>query len=34
MPNIGYKPNNRLNSDEIEVRVWAFVIVVLSDHPA
>jgi hypothetical protein len=29
MPTIGYKPNNRLNSDEIEVRVWAFVIVVL-----
>ena len=29
MPTIGYKPNNRLNADEIEVRVWAFVIVVL-----
>ena len=29
MPTVGYKPNNRLNSDEIEVRVWAFVIVVL-----
>ena len=29
MPTIGYKPNTRLNSDEIEVRVWAFVIVVL-----
>ena len=26
---IGYKPNNRLTADEIEVRVWAFVIVVL-----
>jgi hypothetical protein len=29
MPTVGYKPNSRLNSDEIEVRVWAFVIVVL-----
>jgi hypothetical protein len=29
MATIGYKPNNRLNADEIEVRVWAFVIVVL-----
>lgn len=29
MPTIGYKPSNRLNSDEIEIRVWAFVIVVL-----
>ena len=29
MPTIGYKPNNRMNADEIEVRVWAFVIVVL-----
>ena len=29
MPTVGYKPNNRLNADEIEVRVWAFVIVVL-----
>lgn len=29
MATIGYKPNNRLTSDEIEVRVWAFVIVVL-----
>lgn len=26
---IGYKPNTRLTADEIEVRVWAFVIVVL-----
>jgi hypothetical protein len=26
---IGYKPNIRLTADEIEVRVWAFVIVVL-----
>lgn len=29
MPTVGYKPSNRLNADEIEVRVWAFVIVVL-----
>ena len=29
MATIGYKPNNRLTADEIEVRVWAFVIVVL-----
>jgi hypothetical protein len=29
MPTIGYKPSTRLTSDEIEVRVWAFVIVVL-----
>ena len=29
MPTIGYKPNSRLTADEIEVRVWAFVIVVL-----
>ena len=29
MATIGYKTNNRLTSDEIEVRVWAFVIVVL-----
>jgi hypothetical protein len=29
MATIGYKPNNRLSADEIEVRVWAFVIVVL-----
>ena len=29
MPTVGYKPNNRLNADEIEVRVWAFVIVIL-----
>ena len=29
MATIGYKPSNRLNADEIEVRVWAFVIVVL-----
>ena len=29
MPTIGYKTNNRLTAEEIEVRVWAFVIVVL-----
>jgi nitric oxide reductase large subunit len=29
MPTVGYKPNNRLNAEEIEVRVWAFVIVIL-----
>lgn len=29
MPTIGYKPNNRLSAEEIEIRVWAFVIVVL-----
>jgi hypothetical protein len=29
MATVGYKPNSRLTSDEIEVRVWAFVIVVL-----
>ena len=29
MPTIGYKPHNRLSAEEIEVRVWAFVIVIL-----
>ena len=29
MPTVAYKTNNRLTADEIEVRVWAFVIVVL-----
>jgi hypothetical protein len=29
MATVGYKPNNRLTAEEIEVRVWAFVIVVL-----
>ncbi len=29
MPTVGYKSNNRLTAEEIEVRVWAFVIVVL-----
>lgn len=30
MPTVGYKPNNRLTADEIEVRVWAWVIFVIS----
>ena len=29
MPTVAYKTNNRLTAEEIEVRVWAFVIVVL-----
>jgi len=29
MPTIGYKTNNRLTAEEIEVRVWAFVIIIL-----
>jgi len=29
MPTVAYKSNNRLTAEEIEVRVWAFVIVVL-----
>jgi nitric oxide reductase large subunit len=29
MPTVGFKTNNRLTAEEIEVRVWAFVIVVL-----
>jgi hypothetical protein len=29
MPTVGYKTNNRLTAEEIEVRVWAFVIVTL-----
>jgi hypothetical protein len=29
MATVGYKSNNRLTAEEIEVRVWAFVIVVL-----
>ena len=29
MPTVGYKPTNRLTAEEIEVRVWAFVIVIL-----
>jgi hypothetical protein len=30
MATVGYKPNNRLSSEEIEARVWAFVIVVIA----
>ena len=26
MPTIGYKPNNRMTAEEIEVRIWAVVI--------
>jgi hypothetical protein len=26
MPTVGYKPNNRLSAEEIEVRIWAIVI--------
>ena len=26
MPTIGYKPNNRMTAEEIEVRIWAIVI--------
>lgn len=29
MATVGYKPTTRLTAEEIEVRVWAFVIVVL-----
>jgi heme/copper-type cytochrome/quinol oxidase subunit 2 len=29
MPTVAYKTNNRLTAEEIEVRVWAFVIVIL-----
>ena len=29
MPTVAYKTNNRLTAEEFEVRVWAFVIVVL-----
>ena len=29
MATVGYKPSARLTAEEIEVRVWAFVIVVL-----
>ena len=29
MPTIGYKTSNRLTAEEIEVRVWAFVIIIL-----
>ena len=30
MATVGYKPNNRLSPEEIEARVWAFVIVVIA----
>jgi hypothetical protein len=30
MPTVAYKTNNRLTAEEIEVRVWAFVIVIWS----
>jgi len=26
MPTVGYKPNNRMTAEEIEVRIWAIVI--------
>ena len=29
MPTVGFKQNNRLTAEEIEVRVWAFVIIIL-----
>ena len=29
MATVGYKPSTRLTAEEIEVRVWAFVIVIL-----
>ena len=29
IPTVDYKPNNRLTAEEIEVRVWAFVIIIL-----
>ena len=29
MATIGYKPTTRLTAEEIEVRVWAFVIIIL-----
>ena len=30
MPTIGYKPNNRMTAEEIEVRIWAIVIFCLT----
>jgi hypothetical protein len=30
MPTVGYKPNNRLTAEEIEVRIWAIVIFALT----
>jgi len=29
MATVGYKPTTRLTAEEIEVRVWAFVIIIL-----
>ena len=29
MTSVGYKPTSRLTAEEIEVRVWAFVIIIL-----
>jgi len=29
MPTVGYKSNTRLTAEEIEVRVWSFVIIIL-----
>ena len=29
MPTVAFKTNNRLTAEEIEVRVWAFVIIIL-----
>jgi hypothetical protein len=29
MPTVAYKTNDRLTAEEIEVRVWAFVIIIL-----
>ena len=29
MPTVGYKPNNRMTAEEIEVRIWAAVILAL-----
>lgn len=30
MPTVGFKPNNRMSAEEIEVRIWAFVISALT----
>jgi hypothetical protein len=29
MPTIGFKPNNRMTAEDIEIRIWAIVIVAL-----
>lgn len=29
MPTVGYKPSNRMTAEEIEVRIWAMVILAL-----